>query len=67
MSDLNEIFARDPLLLTKLDIDATIAYFREAQKRFVLGDKSAGSPKKAKAAKAAKSDAPDISVEELDL
>lgn len=44
MSDeptLSELFARDPLTLTKEDIDRIIEKMREARKNFVLGGKAA--------------------------
>lgn len=50
MSDMAELFSRDPLKHTRESIDEIIAYYREARKAFQLGEKSAGSTKKAKAA-----------------
>lgn len=49
MSDIAELFAKDPLNLTKQDIDDIIARYREARQQFTLGAKSAGSTKKIKA------------------
>ncbi len=46
MSEISELFQRDPLSLTKPDIDSIIAYYREARAKFNLGEKSAGSTKK---------------------
>lgn len=46
MSDMAELFARDPLQHTKESIDEIIAYYRVARANFNLGDKTAGSPKK---------------------
>ena len=44
-----ELFARDPLKHTRESIDEIIAYYRTARANFNLGEKSAGSTKKAKA------------------
>ena len=48
MSDLSELFARDPLLLTDQDLDRIVARMREAQAQHELGVKP---PPKAAAAK----------------
>jgi hypothetical protein len=45
MTDIYELFARDPLQLTKEDISAIIQKFRESRKAFNLGNKKAGSTK----------------------
>lgn len=50
MTDMAELFARDPLKHTRESIDEIIAYYRTARHNFILGEKSAGSTKKAKAA-----------------
>ena len=50
MSDIAELFARDPLNLSRADIDAIITYYRSARANFILGEKQAGSTKKLKAA-----------------
>lgn len=50
MSDMAELFARDPLKHTRESIDEIITYYRGARANFILGEKSAGSTKKAKAA-----------------
>lgn len=49
MSDIGELFLRDPEKLTKEDRAAIIAKYREARNMFVLGVQSAGNPKKIKA------------------
>lgn len=49
MSDLAELFARDPLRLSQQDLDVIIARYRAARTQFELGAKSAGSSKKLKA------------------
>lgn len=48
MSDIGELFSRDPLKLTREDRAAIIAKYREARNQFVLGVKSAGNAKKIK-------------------
>lgn len=50
--DLNELFQRDPLELTKTDIEAIITAFRAKRHQFNNGDLKAGKvkpPSKAKA------------------
>ncbi len=49
MSDIAELFSRDPLKLTKTDIGEIVAYYRERRSQFNLGDKTAGATKKMKA------------------
>jgi hypothetical protein len=49
MSDIAELFSRDPLNLTKENIDEIIKYYREKRALFNLGDKTAGNTKKMKA------------------
>lgn len=44
MSDLAEIFERDPLDLTKVDLEKVVAYYREMRAKFV----QAGEKKVAK-------------------
>ena len=51
MSDMAELFARDPLKHTRESIGEIVTYYRQARVNFNLGEKSAGSTKKAKAAK----------------
>ena len=46
MSEISELFQRDPLGLTKDGISAIAAYYRDARAKFNLGEKSAGSTKK---------------------
>lgn len=45
MSDITELFARDPLSLSEQDIDTIVAKFRESRKAFNLGNMKAGSTK----------------------
>lgn len=45
MTDITELFARDPLLLTKDDITTIITKMRESRKAFNLGNMKAGSTK----------------------
>lgn len=56
MSDIQELFARDPLSLSKQDLDAIIDHLRKARASFNLGLKDAGSlkPKAKPKAKATK-------------
>jgi hypothetical protein len=49
MSDLSELFSRDPLELSDQDIDAIIIALRESRVKFMNGDKKAGSVKAEKA------------------
>lgn len=49
MSDIAELFTRDPLSLTRENIDEIIAHYRTARANFNLGEKQAGSTKKLKA------------------
>lgn len=44
-TDFAELFARDPLSLTKDDISQIVAKFRESRKAFSLGNAKAGSTK----------------------
>ena len=46
---LSELFARDPLKLSDQDIVSIVEQLRKQRKRFVHGDKSAGSPRPTKA------------------
>jgi hypothetical protein len=45
MTDITELFSRDPLDLSRQDIETIIAKFRESRKAFNLGNKRAGSTK----------------------
>ena len=63
MSDMAELFARDPLKHTRESIEEIITYYRGARAAFNLGEKSAGSTKKAKAAPLPKGE----KLEKLDL
>lgn len=62
MSDLSELFARDPLSLTKEDRKVIIDYYRSARASFAAGIKApkAEKPKKEKVNL-------DINLDELDL
>lgn len=46
MTDIADIFAKDPLELTREDITEVIAYYRSRRAQFALGDTQAGNPKK---------------------
>lgn len=56
MSDLSELFARDPLRLTNEDVAAIIKRMREAQAQFELGLKSPIAERPKRAPKAPKVD-----------
>ena len=58
MSDIQELFARDPLKLTKDDRSKIIAYFRENRAKFLAGAKLPKEPK-------VKGPAPQLSLEDL--
>lgn len=65
MSDLTELFSRDPLKLTKADVSAIVTAYREKRKQFNLGGTLAGKakpavPKSMALANAVKSDDLDI-------
>lgn len=45
MTDITELFARDPLLLSKQDITSIVEKFRESRHKFSLGNKTAGKTK----------------------
>lgn len=54
MTDIAELFARDPMSLTKEDISAIVEEYRKMRGQFNLGNKMAGSTKpKTEKAKAA--------------
>jgi hypothetical protein len=51
MTDIAELFARDPMDLSKdPDIKEMVAYYREKRNQFQLGDTQAGSTKRMKKA-----------------
>ena len=56
MTDITELFSRDPLDLSKQDIAAIVARFRESRKAFNLGNVRAGSTKPPTAKQKATSD-----------
>ncbi len=47
---ISELFARDPLSLSKQDLDTIIAKLREQRHKFVAGNLSAGKPASKKSA-----------------
>ena len=61
MTEISDLMARDPLLLSKEDRAQIIAYYRENRQKFLQGNKAAG-----KAPKAAKPTGP-LSLTDLDL
>jgi hypothetical protein len=46
MSDIQSLFQKDPLNLTRDDLREIAAYYREKRNAFNLGDMQAGSTKK---------------------
>lgn len=62
MSDIQSLFQKDPLGLTKEDLREICEYYREKFKAFQLGDKTAGATKKMKNGETK----PKLSKEELD-
>lgn len=56
MTDLQELFSRDPLTFTREadEVGQLIAAYREKRGQFILGNKKAGSAKPAKQSTAAK-------------
>ena len=56
MSELSDIFALDPLGLSKQDINATIEHIRKQRHRYVAGNKSARTPEKRKSKATVKQD-----------
>lgn len=65
MSDLTELFSRDPLKLTREDVASIIAVYREKRKQFNLGGTLAGKAKVAPAKSLALANA--IKSDELDI
>lgn len=51
MSDVAELFRRDPLKLTTEDLDTIIASLRQARTQFTLAGKTEPKPKATKQAK----------------
>lgn len=45
MSDISELFTRDPLSLTRDDITIIVAEMRKRRGQFLLGNAKAGAPK----------------------
>ena len=63
MSDISELFSRDPLSLTTEDIDKLIYHYREARQRHLLGE----STKPTKAAKKEKAPPVNLTLDDLGL
>lgn len=53
MTDLSELYSRDPLQLTKDDIEELVKSLREKRGQFAIGNMKAGSSKKPTAKQAA--------------
>jgi len=61
MTDINELFARDPEKeITDAEIKEIIDYYVTALQRFQLGDKTAGKIKKENGPKLGKTDLEDL-------
>jgi len=60
MSEISELFARNPLKLHPQDITKIVTHLREQRKRFVAGNKTAGSMKPKSAAQKKQADAVSI-------
>jgi hypothetical protein len=60
MSELSELFARDPLKLSEQDIGTIVARMREAQAQHELGIKTVVAPKAPKEKKAVTGKALDL-------
>ena len=69
MTSLSELFARDPLDLTKDDIQLIVQKLRDSRHRFNAGDKSAGTmtPPKTATGRAAKELGAQLSLKDLGL
>ncbi len=69
MTSLAEIFAGDPLDLTKDDIQLIVQKMRDSRHRFNAGDKSAGTmtPPKTATGRAAKELGSQLSLKDLGL
>jgi len=69
MTSLSEIFALDPLDLTKDDIQLIVQKLRDSRHRFNAGDKSAGTmaPPKTATGRAAKELGSQLSLKDLGL
>lgn len=48
-TDINELFARDPLQLTREDIESIVKKLRDSGRQFAAGNLKAGKMKPAKA------------------
>lgn len=67
MSDMAELFQRDPLELTNQDIDLIIQRYRDARHAFAAGAKTAGKPEAKKSAAQKKGELALKAVGNLDL
>jgi len=62
MSDIQALFQKDPLELTREDLKEMAMYYREKRNQFNLGDKQAGATKRLKKDNGPK---PSINIDEL--
>jgi hypothetical protein len=65
MTDISELFKRNPDLNTDADVDEIIAYYKDSLMRFQLGDKMAGKTKKENGPKLTLKDIQDMNLEDL--
>lgn len=66
MSDLQTLFARDPLSLSRQDLETIVRELRERRKQYNLGNQSAGKAKPQSAkAEAAKKVTGQLNIEDL--
>jgi hypothetical protein len=63
MTDISELFSRDPESLTDQDLDAIVKHLQSLRAQFMLGAKTAGTMKK----KATKEKVTNINLDELGL
>lgn len=63
MSDISELFSRDPSTLTRENIDELIKVYREARHQFVLGNAQAGATKRVTAPKPKITNLDDLEIE----
>jgi hypothetical protein len=65
---LDDLFSRDPLKLSEVDLRRIVEELRRMRKNFLLSENAPAKPKKApKAAPISKEKAAELSLDELDL
>jgi hypothetical protein len=63
MTDISELFSRDPSTLTRENIDDIIKVYRDARHQFALGVTQAGATKNIKTAKPKITNLDDLDIE----